>query len=604
VKTVFGKSLLVLTLAALGISLFFIVSALFLMDSLYYETNARNLRDTARLLRSVMGDDFFLPGNYGPEGAGAALLRRTADTPYRLTLIGEDGAVLADSQFDPAALENHRDRPEVAAALAGRIESSRRKSVTAGTDLFYAALPVYAPKGGGAEGGGAGVLRLSLPIPSFRNRIASAVSPYFHLPVLIMLIAAGGVYLFSRSLGKSFKDLVGLTRTVSAEDHHEQGTLISDTREFTILEGALRSMAEELKIRISRAREESRRLAAILNGMSEAVFAMDDRLTLSLVNPRARSLFQIPGEREPGSLSLLEATHSAELEAAAGRVLAEKSSLEFEMKIHAAGNRRCFRVFAGPLPEGEKSGAGETKGGVIMVLGDITRLVKLEEVRRDFVANVSHELRTPIQLVKGYAETLLDSSLGDEEQLRRGIGIILKSAVSMENLTNDLLSLAALEDEAGLRQKKEIRRIRELLEEAAAALFPAEKTSARITVDCPEDLSAGVYGSLLVQAVINLLDNAVKYSPPASRITVRAEIRGEELCIEVQDEGPGIPAGHLERIFERFYRIDKARSRDASAGTGLGLAIVRHIALLHQGTAEAESHPGEGSLFRIRIPAA
>ena len=599
-KTVFGKSLLVLGLTALGISCFFVVSILVLMDSLYYETNIRNLRDTALVLRSALPEETFRA--YFPSGGEPDAGSSSAAYPnlgsflgdqdgYRLTLINAEGIPLGDSRFDTGNLENHRERPEVAAALQGREGSSRRKSATAGIDLLYAALPVY---NGNTL---AGVFRLSRPVPNFWSRFAAAALPYLCLPVLSILAAFGGVFIFSRSLGNSFKNLVGLTQTVSAETEHPGLAalpLISDTLEFTALEGALRSMAAELNSRIRTAREESRRLEAILNGMSEVVLAMDERLRLSLINPQARDLFLIPAGT---GLSLLEATRSMELEEAARRVLKENGPLEFEITIHGPEKSRRFRVFAGPLSHT----AGE---GVIMVLGDITRLIRLEQIRRDFVANVSHELRTPIQLIKGFSETLLDTSLDDREQIRRCIGIILKNAGAMENLTNDLLSLAALED-GNYRPETEQRNIRELLTEAAlSAGFLAEKKGSTIVIDCSPDLSARVNSLLMVQALINLMDNAVKYSPPGSRVRAGARTAGEqELIFEVQDEGPGIPAQQLERIFERFYRVDKARSREAG-GTGLGLAIVRHIALLHGGTAEAESHAGEGSIFRIRIPAA
>ena len=630
--TVFGRSLLVLSAAALGLSFFFVASALILMDSLYNETAARNLADTARTLRSALGAaDFF-----SAEDPGAILRRLPEQGPYRVTLTGSDGTVLFDSRYDPAALDNHRNRPEIRAALGGREGRARRRSDTAGVDLFYAALPVYGPEASEDNGGNAavpiGVFRLSLPVPNFRTRVVTTVLSRWYLPAFFILAALGAVYLFSRSLARSFGELVRLSRTVSAENHGGPLTLISDTREFVLLEEALLSMAAELKERIRRTREERRRLEAVLNGMNEAVFAMDKGLRLRLVNPKARLLFRIPepdsGTGEAG-VSLLEAIGSTELEKTALRVLAEQAPLESELRLHHAGedppSRRapeggfrrelCFRVFAGPL-----SGLEGNIEGVVMVLEDITRLVRLEEVRRDFVANVSHELRTPIQLVKGYAETLLDSfpepsaeipadrslpsgASGQESlsALRRGIEIIVKNALTMENLTNDLLSLAALEDD-GRGPETEDRNIRELLEEAAASVRPlGEKKKMALILDCPPEISARVNGSLLVQALINLLDNACKYSPAGSTVRLAAGAAEGELVVEVKDEGPGIPAGHLERIFERFYRVDRARSRE-TGGTGLGLAIVRHIALLHRGRAEAESHAGEGSVFRIRLP--
>ncbi|MDR2029356.1 MAG: PAS domain-containing protein [Treponema sp.] len=612
-KTVFRKTLRVLTLAASIISLSFILSVLVLADSLYYETNTRNLRDTARLLLAALPEDFFdpymtpspPPGPAERPAAGAFLQIAPAqpEGPYRMSLIGKDGTVLADSHAAPAALENHLNRPEVRSALAGTEATARRNSDSLGFTYIYAALPLH---GRNPEDRDAviGVFRLALRVPGFWNRMVRALLPFLHIAILILAAAFGAVYLFSRSLSRSLNQLVGIALAASVADT-VQGInmlppLISDTEEFKTLERALRDMASELTLRIEGAKAEGRRLQAILNGMTEAVFAMDEGLLLHLVNPRARLLFAIAGETGPGTLSLLEATHSTDLDDAARRVLAENTVLEFEIKLHPGGVRQNFRVFAAPL---NKTSPGGTKTeGVVMVLNDITRLVKLERVRKDFVANVSHELRTPIQLVKGFSETLLDSSLDDPEQIRHCIGIIQKNAQAMENLTTDLLSLVSLEDEENPHPEKEDVDLGRLLDEAAASVeFQARKKNISLTVTCPPDLRAKLRGPFILQAVINLLDNAIKYSPPASRVWASASMAEQELLIEVRDEGMGIPGEHLERIFERFYRVNRARSRDAG-GTGLGLAIVRHICLLHQGRVEVESHAGEGSLFRMRLP--
>jgi two-component system phosphate regulon sensor histidine kinase PhoR len=325
---------------------------------------------------------------------------------------------------------------------------------------------------------------------------------------------------------------------------------------------------------------------------------------LHLVNPRARRIFALEEAPLP-ALSLLEATHSTELEAAARRVLGTNTPEELPFKRFTAAAAQHFRVFAAPLKAVGDPAAPE---GVVMVMSDVTRLVRLEQVRQDFVANVSHELRTPIQLVKGFSETLLESPPENPAEIRHCIEIIHKNAQGMENLTNDLLTLVSLEEPGAPRPGMEEAGVASLLEEAVQAVAPqAKKKGIEIELRCPPHLTARLYGSFIVQGIVNLLDNAVKYSPPGSRVwasatvTAAAENETEELLIEVRDQGIGIPPEHQERIFERFYRVDRARSREAG-GTGLGLSIVRHIALVHQGRAEVESHAGEGSVFRIRVP--
>jgi two-component system phosphate regulon sensor histidine kinase PhoR len=625
-KTIFRKSLLVLSLAALGTALFFILAVLVMMNSLYYENSARNLRSAAEAILLAMPD---LGKQSLPDADRSAPFAAWGDrSPYRFTLTGSSGRVTADSRFDPALLDNHRDRPEIRAALEGRAGVSRRRSETAGMDNLYVALPVYGPggnTGGITAGAPVGVFRLSQPVPNFWRRVGGAVLPYLYIPILILAAAITGVYFFSRSLGIAFNRLIRLTQSAAAENRcpgtvlapgldAESRPLISDTGEFRDLEAAIRGMAGELFRRVEEAREEKNRLEAILNGMSEAVFAVDKNLLLRLVNPRARSLFALPPETGPEPPSLLDATRSAPLEEAARQVLAAHHPREEELRLSVAGNQHHFRVFAAPLtsaaePEtaqiaahGAAQIAAHPTEGVVIVLEDITRLVRLEQIRKDFVANVSHELRTPIQLVKGFSETLLESAIDDREALRHGLEIILKNAGVMEDLTADLLTLAALEDQGTGRPGKELLPAAPLLKEAIEALsFRSREKNIRITVECPPDLQAELHGPLIQQAVVNLLDNAVKYAPPDSRIQVRAREEAGQLIIEVLDQGPGIAPEHLERIFERFYRVDKSRGRDGG-GTGLGLAIVRHICLLHRGRAEAESHAGEGSLFRLILP--
>ncbi|MDR1931306.1 MAG: hypothetical protein LBQ57_00650 [Spirochaetales bacterium] len=606
-KTVFRKSLLVLALSTLGLSLSFMICVLLFMDSLYYEINIQNIRNTARLLASALPEERVRAYFEGAETAAPVSWLAGLPGPYRLTLIGKDGEVLADSRFPAGGLENHGDRPEVKAALAGTEAVARRRSTSLNGELLYAALPVYGPELPAGPQRILGVFRLSVEAPNFMRRVSGAAPPFLFVGSVLVFAALGAVYLFSRSLSGSFARLVEIAQSVhSADTFHKvinSPKLISGTGEFLTLEKALKSMAAELSSRIESAQAAGARLEAILNGMSEAVFAMDEKLMLHMVNRQARILFGIDAEADIRALSLLEATCSTELEEAAQRVLAGEAPGELEVQCHTAAVQRRFRVFASSLerPEDPQTPAAG-RGGVVMVLGDITRLYKLEQVRRDFAANVSHELRTPIQIIKGFAETLLNSPPAGRKQLRHIIGIIEKNALTMENLTNDLLSLVSLEDKGVTRPDIEETDVGQILEEAAdSARFQAREKKIRIAVQSPPDLSAKLCGALIVQALVNLLDNAVKYSPPASTVSLEAEMNGGELVISVRDEGIGIPAEHLDRIFERFYRVDRSRRQDPG-GTGLGLAIVRHIVLLHHGAVEVESHAGEGSVFRIRLP--
>lgn len=364
----------------------------------------------------------------------------------------------------------------------------------------------------------------------------------------------------------------------------------------------LEQTLDELTVKTKEALSEIRRREAILNSMFDGFLALDCKLNITIVNPRLCSLFGFEEGKDPKGMSLLEFSRSPELEEAAKEVLGTGIPLEQTLRRYVSGKRQHFRVFAAPL-----EGSPGEDNGVVIVLEDISRLVKLEQVRKDFAANVSHELRTPIQLVKGYSENLLDSNLDNKEEIRRFVEIIAKSAYTMENITNDLLALVSLEEENDQRLPMEETALYPLIAEAVGMVETfAKKKNISIEIDCNKKITAKLYGHFIVQALINLLNNAISYSGAGSHVKTGAFMKenaaGEnELLIEVKDEGIGIPADHLDRIFERFYRVDSARSREAG-GTGLGLAIVRHIALFHGGKAEVESHAGEGSVFRLRLP--
>ena len=591
--TIFKKSLLTLGFAVLSFSAVFVISIMVFMNSLYYEINTVGLENTAKALKTAIGEENVQAVFNEPNDVNINLPVSAAQA-YRLTMINADGLVLFDSHVT-SGLVNHIDREEVTAALEGREASARRNSITTRMKRLYYALPVF-----DSANNPIGVFRLSFSVPGFWNRVSPIVFPFLIFTCFLIIIAFWAIYVYSRSLSASLGRLVKIARAgaplLSGPEADE-----SIAPEFVSLERAMRAMTEELNVRFEHARSEGSRLEAILNGMSEAVFAMDNDLKLHLVNPKARELFNL-GSRDIKNATLLETTRSTELVEIAKKAIAGRIPLETELTFRS-GAEQHFLVYASVL-------AGERSGGVVLVLQDTTRLVKLERVRKDFVANVSHELRTPIQLIKGFSETLFDSvndkqSASDEtahKERMHFIEIISKNAGIMENLTNDLLVLASLEDSESKIYDIEELFVAPLVEEAVSSVEPqAKRKQIEIIVKCPEDLKANLYGSFIIQALINLIDNGIKYSPEKSKMWVSACLENNELIFEVRDKGMGIPAEHLKRLFERFYRVDRARSRQAG-GTGLGLSIVRHIALLHKGNAEAESHAGEGSIFRIRLP--
>jgi len=572
-KGILKRSFVIVAAAVLIVSAYFIAGILIYANSQYNEINTENMEEAVSALRRFTPSDIFTDKNAAAEW----ISRMDISGIYRITFIGRNGRVVFDTEADSAVMENHLGRPEFQTALRNSIGTARRRSATLGQHYLYAAAALY-----DSDGEFAGVLRLSRLIPGFFTRLLSAILPFLIFGFLIILVTCVGLYYFSRY----------------------QSMLVEAK-----LNAELEKKTAELHRKAEEAEAESRHREVILNSMFDGVITLDSRLNIIHANQRLCSLFGIDKGKNVRGISLLEFSHSAELEEAAQVVLSTGRPHEFTLKRHISGLQQFFQVFAAPLnanslktPETDKNSHGVNSRGLVIVLGDISRLVKLEQVRKDFAANVSHELRTPIQVIQGFAENILNTQPYDQKQVYHFAEIIRKNARSMDNLTNDLLTLVSLESAGDERPPLEDIVLDSAVTEAVDMVAIAAKNkSITIDVSCPPKLHVQVYSSLFIQALVNLLDNGVKYSGKGSSIQVSAFQKAKQLVIEVKDNGIGIPAEHIDRIFERFYRVDRCRSREAG-GTGLGLSIVRHIALLHQGTVEAESHAGEGSIFRLKLP--
>jgi two-component system phosphate regulon sensor histidine kinase PhoR len=591
--SLFKRSLALLSAAVLAAALVFVAVGSSVVAGAYAEANAKALGDAAAALAAALP-----AGSLKDRAAAAAYVRSAASSGYRVTLILSDGRVLADSEADPATMENHATRPEVAAALSGRSAGSRRTSATIGEELMYAAATIW--ENGSAAGSrkAAGALRLALHVPTLDRAIAPSRWAFAFAALAFAVAAFAAAAAFSRMTARPLASLAGVARAygsgaAASADAASRSIRPDDPEEMRVLAATLDAMAGEIGARVSAAEAQGRELEAILDAMSEAVLALDSSLAITIANPSAEALFGLDGQL--AGRGLLEATRSSALHEVAADCLLSGERRAVEIALYLP-SERFFQALAAPLN-------GRTKAaGVVLVLNDITELRRLERVRRDFVANVSHELRTPVQLVKGFAETLRESGSRDPEQADRFLGIIERNAARMESLISDLLSLASLEREGRERLDAERSNIEPILAAAREAILPkAQARETELIVECPEGLQAKVNAGLLEQAIVNLIDNAVKYSQPKKIVRIIARAQEGLLIIEVKDQGIGIPARDLPRVFERFYRVDKARSRELG-GTGLGLAIVRHIAIAHGGKASVESYEGEGSTFSITLP--
>ncbi|HYG60331.1 MAG TPA: phosphate regulon sensor histidine kinase PhoR [Symbiobacteriaceae bacterium] len=365
----------------------------------------------------------------------------------------------------------------------------------------------------------------------------------------------------------------------------------ADSNELFHLEQGINATAAHLQARLIELAYEKSRLETILRTMTDGVLLLDSKKRIITINPAAQGMFGIT-EREAIGRDHLEITHHFDLEQLLTRVLRTGEPDMLEIK-RARPEEQILEARLAPLGDGQ---------GVLIVLGDITRARKLEHMRTEFVSNVTHELRTPLTSIRGFAETLLEGALDDPDTARHFVGIIKRESEHLGQLIEDVLDLSRIES-GKMRMNKEPVHLPTLAEETVGRFFPrAEKQGVDLRIDIPAALApiAGDHARL-AQVLINLVDNALKYTPAGGSVTVSAEELGTMVRIRVSDTGTGIPRANLPRLFERFYRVDKARSR-ATGGTGLGLSIVKHIVESHGGTIGVESDLGKGTTFTFTLP--
>ncbi len=375
-----------------------------------------------------------------------------------------------------------------------------------------------------------------------------------------------------------------------------QKLAVPDERELAALVEAFQAMAERLHARIASILRQQQQQEAVLASMAEGVLAVDEQERVISANRAAARLLDADYERMPGR-SLHELVRNVELRRLVTGALAGERPLEGDLVLRHA-RERALQARGTALRDQDGAPIG-----AVIVLNDVSRLRQLETMRRDFAANVSHELKTPIASIKGFVETLLDGALDNRVDAERFLRIVARQADRLDAIIEDLLSLATIEKEAEAGEIVVVTApLAEPLEHAVydCAAKAAER-GVLVEWTCPPDLLANINAPLLQQAVANLLDNAIKYSEPGRTVRLSARVEGRWAAVDVADEGCGIAAAHLPRLFERFYRVDRARSRK-QGGTGLGLAIVKHIALAHRGDVSVESKPGAGSVFTIRLP--
>jgi len=514
--------------------------------------------------------------------------RLGAESNTRYTVILPSGVVVGDTWETPANMDNHAARPEVAGALARGAESSRRFSTTLQRNVLYVASSVH------DQGRPVAVVRAAIPLSRMEEELDRLRSRFVGIGALIAGLALAVTLALSQRYGRKVRELQEAAARL-AEGDLSQRLPAPDSEELAGLAESFNRMAAQIESRMQEVVRQRNQLEGVLSSMQEGVIAVDPEERVLSLNPAAARWFDLPLERARGR-SLQEVVRNLAIQKFVARSLATGVPAEEDMAVFQNGER-ILNVRSTPL-----QGAGSETFGSLIVFNDVTQLRRLEDMRRDFVANVSHELKTPLTAIKGFVETLHQGQ-ADPEEARRFLGIIAKHVDRLNVIIQDLLMLSRIEDQAERAEiKRETVRLHDVFANAVQICRPAaEAKRIRIRVTGDETITASVDPVLLEQAVVNLLDNAVKYSDPEREVEISGRAADREIRIRVRDQGVGIERRHLPRLFERFYRVDKARSR-AVGGTGLGLAIVKHIAQAHGGHVSVESTVGEGSRFTIHLP--
>jgi len=501
----------------------------------------------------------------------------------RVTIILPLGKVIGDTDNDPEKMENHGNRPEVQEALSGKIGIATRYSHTLYENMMYVAIPLL------EQNQVVAIVRVAQPITSIDHAFGSIYPKIIAGGILIAILAALTSLYISRRLTNP------LVKMRQAAEQFTRGDFTHRLPERAAgeigeLARTMNQMAAEINEKVRTIVDQKNEREAILSSMVEGVIAVDNSERVISLNREASQMLGVNLQDIPGRL-IQESFRSIELHRFIGLILESGEAKETEISVQEK-SPKAIQLHGSPL----LSHDGRNLGAVI-ILHDVTRLHQLETIRRDFVANVSHELRTPITSIKGFVETLRDGRYHTPEDVNKFLEIIARQTDRLNSIIGDLLTLSELEqtDKSGIRF--EPTQIKSVLESAILACeLKAQSKNIEIRLDCDENLAASLNAPLLEQAVVNLIDNAIKYSESNGVVDVAAKLKDDFPTISVIDHGCGIEKAHIPRLFERFYRVDRARSRDLG-GTGLGLSIVRHIVLAHGGHVDVVSSPGKAAHF-------
>ncbi len=551
----------------------------------FYSSTEDNLQNQAMVIRNILQDEIFQQ-NYDYIDKVSKSIGQQTQT--RITVVLADGTVVADSFEIPAQMDDHSDRPEILQAWDKGLGIATRFSNTLNHNMMYTAIPVK------RDNEIVAFIRTSMDVGHINSSLNTILWRIAGLGLGIAIIAAIISFVVSRRISEPIEKMKENAEQF-ATGNFDNNIQVPKTRELEALAISLNKMAKQLKERLQTVTSQRNELEVVLSSMAEGVVAIDAQSRVISMNRTAGQLLDVEIDNVE-KRSVEEVIRDSKILQFIKDAL--ESSEPITMEIASGEKREKYLHVYGRNLE-QKLG---TDPGAIIVFNDITKLRQLENIRRDFVANVSHELKTPITSIKGFVETLLDGAVNNKDDAQRFLSIIARHTDRLNAIIEDLLILCRIQEEdQAQRLTLEQANIKTCIQAAVETCsMKAKKKQVEIVIESP-DIICRIDPFLIEQALVNLIDNAVKYSDENKQVEVTAEQNEKEIKISVQDHGYGIPSAHLERIFERFYVTDKARSRKLG-GTGLGLSIVKHICQSHGGRVEVQSNIGQGTRFEIIIP--
>lgn len=582
-KKLFGVFFLILLLGILLTG--FLYTGL--IQSSYLGEVEKRLVSNARLIEQSMLERIPLE----TEAMNAIVEDFSRRIDVRISFFDGEGAVVAETCHSPAPLENHRDRPEVAAALAGEIGRDTRMSTVVDEELFYVAVPVTAPNLPFQ------VIRLAVSLNEVQQLNLRLYS-YTGISILIGLVVS--LLLAYRFIGQimiPIQEIIGVSKKIALGRLESRVAVVVED-EIGELAKSFNDMADRLEEMVGQLSESNTKFKGLLTSIRNPIIAVDTKRRIMLLNPAAETLFGIRLEDSRGK-HLLEVVRNNVLDEHIKEILIHHLETQTEIQLHDPVEK-ILKIYSNPITlESDPTRVM----GIVALIEDVTEIRHLEKMRSDFVANVSHELKTPLTSISGFVETLKSGGIEDEELKMRFLDIIELETERLTRLIDDILTLSEIEN-IHLPVVKEDIDVNSVIEEVYTILRPlAENKELQLVVETGATLPP-IVGTRdrFKQMLINLVDNSIKYTPAGGKVIINSYQKYNNVIISVKDTGIGIPKKDIPRLFERFYRVDKARSRKVG-GTGLGLAIVKHIVLSLEGRIKVYSEVGKGTEFIVILPA-